>query len=146
MKDTKGRGESFRLIHSALTHFVGDMIGHLNENMEFETASGGQGFVVKRPDDAYDIFIGLERVYTAERDFFDLCNYEDDNDVIAMYKKLLIMDPEVLQFRSKTFYFKIKKSMEDLILGMTFAMEGTVRIRNYQVFYSEDNRYKVNLN
>jgi hypothetical protein len=140
--------EDLRLVHSALTHFVGEMVSSLNDsNLEFETASGAHGAIEKRSDGTYEIFVGPELVYKVEGAFFDICNYDkNDIDMITLYRRLKNIDPETLQFRSQSLYRVVQTSMENIILGMELPICGDIRIRNYHVFYHADHRLKVNLN
>lgn len=140
--------EDFRLVHSALTHFAGEMVINMSDDtMEFETVHGDTG-VVAQNDNFYDIYVGSELVYRVESDFFEICNYNPlDCDIIGLYRRLQAIDPMGLQYRSRTFYRVVKESVENLILDMQLPLvQGDVRIKNYHVFYTPENRVKINLN
>jgi len=139
--------EDLRLIHSALTHFVGGMISAVDDNLGFETADGGVGFIEKRSDGTYEIFVNDESVYVVEGEFFDIINYDHTKDhLIDLYERLTTIDPDRLKYRSRSFYWSVKTSMESIILNMNLPLEGNVRIGNYQMFYTPEHKFKVNLN
>jgi hypothetical protein len=136
-----------RLIHSALTHFVGGMISSIDENFRFETIDGGLGRVAANRSGDYDVYIGDELVYTIEGEFFDIINYDEKKDqLIELYERMCALKPETLKYMTRVFYYKVRTSMEDIILNMNLPLEGQAVIGNYQVFYSPDHKLKVNLN
>ena len=141
--------EDLRVVHSALTHFVGSMIRSLNDDLSFETCYGEQGYVQKKmTNDSYDIFVEDELVYNVEGEFFDICNYdqETDCDLIMLYNKMLEIDPYDLKYRTRTFYYSVRRSMENIILNMNLPLNGETKIDNYQLFYTPEHKFKINLN
>lgn len=143
----KINADDLRLIHSALTHFAGCMIRAVDDNLGFETAEGLLGFAQRNANGDYDIYIGDELVYTVEGAFFDILNYDQNKtELIELYENMLMIEPESLKYMTRTFYYRVKFSMENIILDMNLPLEGSARIGNYQVFYTPEHKFKLNLN
>jgi len=143
----KVNADELRLIHSALTHFAGCMINAVDDNLGFETTDGAIGEIVKTKKGDYSMYIDDELVYTIEGVFLDIINYDETQvELIELYERMQMIEPSSLKYMTRTFYYRVKCSMEGIILNMNLPLEGTTQIGNYQVFYSHDHKFKLNLN
>lgn len=142
---------NLQLLHSALTHFVGEPIAEMskfeNDILLFQTHSGTTGLVEPNYLGNMDIWIGEDVVYEIEKDLFDLLEYDKKEiGLIEFYNHLKTVDPGEFKNRSKDFFQIVKTSTENIILNYNLPLVGETRIETTQIHYTTDQKIKINLN
>ncbi len=147
----KVNDSNLQLLHSALTHFVGEPIIQMNkfndDTLLFQTDSGVTGLVEPNFVGNMDIWIGENVVYEIEKSLYDLLEY-DKNEIglIEFYNYLKMVDPQEFKTESKNFYDIVKTSTENIILNYNLPLVGDTTIQQTQVHYTEQQKIKINLN
>lgn len=139
------------LIHSALTHFIGEPITHMQrfeDSYVFNTARGLVGTVVSNYLGNMDIWIGDDVVYEIEKELYDLLEYESrEYGLIEFYNELKRVDHRYMQAKSQDFFNIMKTSTENIILNYNnLELVGDAVINQMQIHYTKNSRIKINLN
>jgi hypothetical protein len=142
---------NLQLLHSALTHFVGEPIAQMskfeNDILLFQTSSGTTGLVEPNQVGNLDILIGENVIYEIEKDLFDLLEYDKKEiGLITFYNYLKTVDTKGFKNRSKDFFKIVKTSTENIILNYNLPIVGETQIETTQIHYTEDQKIKINLN
>jgi hypothetical protein len=104
-----------KLIHSALTHFVGEMVLDVSKSDDFllfATTTGKQGFVEPSLD-GWHVWMDDHIVYVIEFDLFEVIHAETDYRTLHEYIKTI--DKNLLSYTSKTFLELIETSLVKLM-------------------------------
>ena len=142
---------NLQLLHSALTHFVGEPImqmGKLEDaSLMFQTATGVTGLVEPNYVGNMDIWIGEDVVYEIEKELYDLLEYDKKEiGLIEFYNYLKLVDKSEFKIRSKTFFEIVKTSTENIILNYNLPLIGDTTIGETQIHYTDQQKMKINLN
>lgn len=143
---------NLELIHSAVTHFLGEPVIDLSrfeDTIVFQTGRGTTGVVESNFVGNYDIWIGEEVVYEIEKELFDVIEQdkaESQTSLIEFYNSLKTVNEEHFKYKSKTFFNIVKSSIENIILNHNLPMVGDATIGSWLIHYTKNNRIKVNLN
>jgi hypothetical protein len=141
---------NLQLLHSALTHFVGEPIiqmSRFDDTLLFQTNSGSTGLVEPNYLGNMDIWIGETVVYEIEKDLFDLLEYDKKEiGLIEFYNHLKTVDSYEFKNESKDFFEIVKTSTENIILNYNLPLVGDTTIAATQVHYTNDQKIKINLN
>lgn len=147
----KVNGGNLQLLHSALSHFVGEPISQMskfnNASLMFQTDSGTTGLVEANSTGNMDIWIGENVIYEIEKDLFDLLEYDKKEiGLIEFYNYLKLVDGSEFKNRSKQFFNIVKTSTENIILNYDLPLIGDTTIGETQVHYTQQQKMKINLN
>jgi hypothetical protein len=142
---------NIQLLHSAVTHFIGEPVVDLSrfdESVVFITGSGTTGFMEPNFEGNWDIWIGDEVVYEMERELFDILDFTrtDDGGLIEFYNYIKDFDPNSMKYKSRTFFEIIRSSVENIILNHDIPITGNCVIGSVFVHYGKDKKFKINLN
>ena len=143
--------DDLRLIHSAITHFIGEAVVDVNvvkDSYVFTTHFGRMGMIEPNYLDNYDIWMGDEIIYVIEKDLFDIIMYERNftGGLIEFYDKLKKVDNHSFQEKSKVFFDIMKTSIENIILNFDLPLTGRTMVGTVQVHYTPNNKIRINLN
>ena len=143
--------KNLALIHSALTHFLGEPIldvSRFNDSIVFQTALGTTGFMESNFIGNWDIWIGEEVVYEIEKELFDLIEYDrnPDGGLIELYNIMKEIDPAGMKFKSRSFFDIIKSSIENIILNHNLPLTGDTKIGTTEIHYKDNQKIKISLN
>jgi len=147
----KVNGGNLQLLHSALTHFVGEPISQMSKfndaSLLFQTDSGTTGLVEANDIGNMEIWIGENIVYEIERELFELLEYDKKEiGLIEFYNYLKGVDGSEFKNRSKQFFDIVKTSTENIILNYNLPLVGDTTIGETQVHYTQQQKMKINLN
>lgn len=147
----KVNDSNLQLLHSALTHFVGEPItkmSRFDDTLLFQTSSGTTGLVEPNYLGNMDIWIGENVVYEIEKDLFDLLEYDKKEiGLIEFYNHLKTVDSYEFKIESRHFFDIVKTSTENIILNYNnLPLVGDTTIEATQVHYTQDQKIKINLN
>lgn len=142
---------NLELLHSALTHFVGEPIAQMSkfadDSLLFQTHSGITGFVEPNNSGNMEISIGEDIVYEIEKNLYDLLELDKKEiGLIDFYNYLKLVDLTELKTKSKDFFDIVKISTENIILNYNLPLVGDTTINSTQVHYTDDQKIKINLN
>lgn len=143
---------NLQLMHSALTHFVGEPIAQMSkftdETVLFQTDSGITGMVEPNQRGNMEIWVGENVVYEIEKELYDLLELDKKEiGLIDFYNEIKLVDFTEFQFRSKQFFDIVKKSTENIILNYDLlTMVGDTTIAHTQLHYTKEQKIKINLN
>ena len=142
---------NLQLIHSAITHFIGEPIAEMNkydDMLMFQTASGTTGLIESNYLGNMDIWIGETVVYEIERELFELLEYDRrEIGLIEFYNFLKNVETDYFKEESKQFFDIVKTSTENIILNFDLPIFGDTTINNTQVHYTHVyGKIKINLN
>ena len=142
---------NLQLLHSALTHFVGEPIAQMSKfgdnTLMFQTSTGITGLVEPNYLGNMDIWIGENVIYEIEKELYDLLEY-DKNEIglIEFYNHLKTVDLSEFKNKSKRFLDIVRTSTENIILNFNLPLVGDTTIASTQVHYTQDKKIKINLN
>jgi hypothetical protein len=146
----KVNAANLQLMHSAMTHFVGEPIAKMDrfdDTIMFQTSEGVTGIVEPNYVGNMDIWIGEEVVYEIEKDLFDLLESDKRGiGLIEFYNNLKEVDEDMFKEESRLFFYMVKTSTENIILNYDLPLVGDTRIGETQIHYTEDQKMKINLN
>lgn len=139
------------LINSAIAHFVGEPVSDISrfdDSVVFQTLNGSMGFIEPNFVGNWDIWIGEEIVYEIEKELFELIEYDrsDSSGLIKFYDQLKEVDTSVMKYKSRTFFDIIKSSVENLLLNHNLPINGGAKIGTFEVCYTNNKKFKINLN
>lgn len=143
---------NLQLLHSALTHFVGEPISQLSkftdETLLFQTDSGITGMVEPNYVGNMDIWIGENVVYEIEKELFDLLELDKKEiGLIDFYNYVKLVDFSEFKSKSKQFFDIVKTSTENIILNYDLLhLVGDTTIKHTQLHYTKEQKIKINLN
>ena len=152
MKSMRVNRNSVRLLHSALTHFIGKPIletQDCDDMIYFEAAGGSKGYIEKNFNGSWSIWEGDDLIYDIEPELFDLINlYNDESTVIDLYNDLLRnIVPSDLKKKSRVFFNTMKDSLEKILLFTEDSeLEGETMVGVEKIIYHNGFKIKINQN
>ncbi len=142
--------ENLKLIHSALTMFIGepiDEIDRFDDLWLFKTINGKNGMLEQNFVGNMDIWIGEEFIYEIEKKLFDIIEADKGEDsLIDLYKYMKTFNLENLQNKSKNFFEIMLDSLENIILNYEIPLIGHIKIKHTELHYNEYHKIKIILN
>lgn len=146
----KVNGGNLQLMHSALTHFIGEPIAQMSkfdDTLMFQTHSGTTGLVEPNYVGNMDIWIGETVIYEIEKSLYDLMEYDKrEIGLIEFYNHLKTTDISEFKEESKHFFEIVKMSTENIILNYNLPLVGDTTIKQTQIHYTQDQKMQINLN
>lgn len=151
MNDMNVDKNNLMLINSAITHFVGEPVSDISrfeDSVVFQTHKGVMGFIEPNYVGNWDIWIGEEIVYEIEKELFDVIEYDrtDTGGLIKFYEELKGIDLTGMKYKSRMFFDIIKTSVENLLLNHNLPIQGGAKIGSFEVCYTNNKKFKINLN
>ena len=144
--------DNLQLLHSALTHFVGEPINQMShftdDSVLFQTGSGVTGFVEPNYVGNMDIWIGENVVYEIEKDLYDLLEFDrKEIGIIDFYNHMKEVDPTEFKTMSREFFDIVRRTTENIILNFDhLPLVGDTVIADTQIHYTKETKIKINLN